>query len=338
MKDHHTTGSFPTASSYTTGAYARPGAAGAKGRKNSSRGKSYVFFLFALLFAVGVGYLVLNTLENANAGQKPISTVPVVVAAQDVTLGTTLLPEHLRVIQWPLESAPESRFSKLEDLLGRVAKVDLFTNEMIHDARLAPVGNDGIGALIPSGMRAQAIKVNDESGVAGFIHPGDFVDIVMIFRTNAGIEARTSLQNIKVLAIGDQYTSSDENRTKAMKVPVVTVLVAPGQAEQLALATTNGQIVLTLRNGYDAEQVASTGFNPDKANDPKAVATPDPIQDPSGEEKKDPKKDKKATEPKKDPKKEVKETPVVPTPQPEPPKEPELPTVKKIRGNKIENK
>ena len=151
MKDHHNTGSFPATGSYTTGSYSRPG--GAK-KKGSSRGKSYLFLLFALFFAVLVGWLVLNTLETASAGQKPISTVPVVIAAQDIQLGTTLNPDHLRIIQWPLENAPASRFSKIEVLVGRVAKVDLFTNEMIHDARLAPVeAGSGLGALIPSGMR-----------------------------------------------------------------------------------------------------------------------------------------------------------------------------------------
>jgi pilus assembly protein CpaB len=332
MKDHHNTGSFPAPGNYTTGSYSRPG--GAK-KKGSSRGKSYLFLFFALFFAVLVGWLVLNTLETASAGQKPISTVPVVIAAQDIPLGTTLNANHLRVIAWPLENAPTTRFANIEDLIGRVAKVDLFTNEMIHDARLAPVeAGNGLGALIPSGMRAQAIRVNDESGVAGFVHPGDFVDIVMIFRTDEGAEAKTSLQNIKVIAIGDQYQSSDESRGKAMKVPVVTVLVTPSQAELLSMAITNGQLVLTLRNGYDSEQVASVGFNPQKS----ALDIKQPIaniQDSDEEDK--PKKDLKK-EPKVEPKKDPKKEPVIETPIVEPPKEPALPTVEKvqtIKGNKI---
>jgi pilus assembly protein CpaB len=331
MKDHQNTGSFPAVGGYATGSYARPGSAK---RKSSSRGKSYLFLLFAVLFAVLVGLLVRNTLESASAKQKPLPTVPVVIAAKDISLGTTISADHLRVIQWPLESAPASRFSKVEDLMGRVAKVDLFTNEMIHDARLAPVeAGKGIGALIPSGMRAQAIKVNDESGVAGFIHPGDFVDVVMIFRTPEGIEAKTSLQNIKVIAIGDQYQASDESRGKAMKVPVVTVLVAPNQAEQLSLATTNGKIVLTLRNGYDSEQVALTGFNPTKPQGTITEPLPEPL--PTEEPKKDPKKEPKDAkkDPKKDPKKEEQQPPPV-----EQPKEPAIPTVQKIKGNKVENK
>lgn len=337
MKDHNPTGSFPTPG-FTTGSYARPGGPRGGARKQS-KGKGYLFFLFALVFAAGAGYLVFQTLKDASAGQKPLPTAPVVVAAQDISLGTTLTAEHLKVIPWPAENAPAAHFERPEDLVGRVAKVDLFQNEMIHDVRLAPIeAGNGLGALIPSGMRAHAVKVTDESGVAGFIHPGDFVDVVMILRLQGGeLEARTTLQNIKVIAINDQYQSSDETRGKAMKATVVTLLVTPPQAEQLALATTNGQIVLTLRNGYDSEEVASTGFSPTKIVDASKPEQNGDVVDTGTKTfaeavaKKD--EDKK----KKDPKKGEPAKPAEPeTTKPAEPETPKLPQI--IKGDKVKNK
>jgi pilus assembly protein CpaB len=329
MKDHNPTGSFPTPG-FTTGSYARPGMPGrGSGGRRPSKAKGYLFFLFALIFAGTAGYLVFQTLQSASEGQKPLPTVAVVIAAQDIPLGTTLTPEHIKVTQWPLESAPPARFERVEDVLGRVAKVDLFQNEMIHETRLAPIeAGSGLIALIPRGMRAISIRVTEESGVSGFIKPGDFIDVVTILRLQGGeMEARTTLQNIKVLAVGENYQNSEESRGKPIRVPMVTVVVTPSQGEQLALATTTGQIVLTLRNGYDIEMPLSSGYSVTKivavpGAAPGEFATPNNLSLPPEKKDDEEKKPSKEKKPKEEPKPE----------EPKEPTEPGLPTI--IKGEK----
>jgi pilus assembly protein CpaB len=278
MKDQFgNTGSYSNAGGGYTGSFRNAAGGGRPPARKSSGSKNILFLLVALLISGGAGFFVLSALNSAN-NRPEEETVSIVVAAKDILLGTTLKEEHLGLIQWPKASAPKDYekkfFSQKERLIGRVAKVDLFEGESILDSRLAPVeAGQGLNALIPSGKRAVAIKVSQESGVAGFIKPGDFVDVLVLFQSFDGLSSQTLLQNIKVLAIGDQYQQNTENAGKAIDVPVVTLLVTPEQGQQLALGNSNGKITLTLRNGYDLDQVEVAKFVPgEKSNN--NTATP----------------------------------------------------------------
>ena len=123
----------------------------------------------------------------------------------------------------------------------------------------------GLAALIPPNMRAIAVKVDDVVGVAGFIHADDCVDVIVTLRPSyAGSESTTKvfLQNIKVLAVGQEVDNGDKTRLHATPATVATLLVSPQDAERLVLAQNEGRIMLTLRSWTDSLPVETDGASP----------------------------------------------------------------------------
>ena len=139
----------------------------------------------------------------------------------------------------------------------------IFAKEPIIDSRLAPKGaGGGMAAMIPPGMRAVAVRVNEVVGVAGFVVPGMHVDILISGNTpggsgNLGTLTQTLLQNIEVLSAGQDFKKDAEG--KPVMVQVVNMLVTPTQAEQLSLAASQTSIQLVLRNPLDHEIAKTPG-------------------------------------------------------------------------------
>ena len=116
--------------------------------------------------------------------------------------------------------------------------------------------------MIPPGMRAVAIRVNEVVGVAGFVVPGMRVDVLISGNrpgadTSLGTVTRTLLQNLEVMSAGQDYKKDAEG--KPVLVQVVNLLVTPEQAEQLSLASSNTQLQLVLRNPLDHEVAKTPG-------------------------------------------------------------------------------
>src|SRR6202030_1199301 len=153
--------------------------------------------------------------------------------------------------------------SKLEDLKGRGVITPIYAKEPLIDSRLAPKGaGGGLASMIPAGMRAVAVRVNEVVGVAGFVVPGMRVDIWIAgnppgAQSNAGMVARTLLQNIEVLSAGQNFQKDAEG--KPVQVQVVNLLVTPEQAEILSLASNETRIQLVLRNPLDTQTAKTTG-------------------------------------------------------------------------------
>jgi pilus assembly protein CpaB len=122
----------------------------------------------------------------------------------------------------------------------------------------------GLSALLPAGMRAVAVRVDDVVGVAGFVHPGDTVDVIATLRTEgsgATTVSRVILQNIKVLAVGKELDHRSRSADKVVQATVATLMVDAPQSERLALAATQGKLLLTLRGAADTDEVATRGVN-----------------------------------------------------------------------------
>jgi pilus assembly protein CpaB len=149
-------------------------------------------------------------------------------------------------------------------VIGRGVMEPIFAGEPVHDGRLAPKGaGAGLAVLIPKGMRAVAVRVNDVVGVAGFVLPGMRVDVVISGRPphvntqQTGTVSRTLLQNVQVLSAGQRlHTDADG---KPVQAPVVNLLVTPAQAEMLSLAGSETRIQLVLRNPMDVEAADPPG-------------------------------------------------------------------------------
>jgi pilus assembly protein CpaB len=194
------------------------------------------------------------------SGQGQIETTKVVVAARDLPAGSLLGPNDVKTVEWPSKSLPEGIADSQEALMGRGLIRPVDTNEPILKSKLAEPGvGGGLSVTIPEGMRALSIKVDEVIGVAGFVLPGTRVDVILVITPTGNREpiSRVILQDVPTLTAG-QTTTTDE-QGKPLTVSVVTLLVTPGDAEKLALATTQGRIQLALRNTLDQEKVETNG-------------------------------------------------------------------------------
>ena len=235
------------------------------------RSRALVFMGVALLAGICAAWLITVYLaRRANqVVQVKVPTVRVAVAASDLPIATMLNKEMVELIEWPQNSLPAGSLAELKGVEGRVTMTALLKGEPIVESRLAGKGaGEGLAAVIPTNLRAMTVKVNEVIGVAGFIHPGDLVDVVTTMVTPVDGDTSGSkqeyrskivLQNIKVMAVGEDMVTMN---AKPVKVPVVTLLVTPEQSEKLALASSRGEVQLTLRSQLDRVQVATNGISP----------------------------------------------------------------------------
>src|SRR5437879_139956 len=159
---------------------------------------------------------------------------------------------QLKLVKIPKDLFPHGGFSKVEDVSDRPVIADILLDEPVFEGRLAARGSGlGLAPIIPPGMRAVSVRVNEVVGVSGFVLPGMRVDVLVTGRppNYNGTITTTVLQNIVVLSAG--HTLQPESRGQAINVPVVTLLVSPEEAEILTLAGNEGRIQLVLRNGTD---------------------------------------------------------------------------------------
>ena len=219
--------------------------------------KLYLALLLALVLAGGASILVSQKLNQADA--KAPST-NIVVAAKDLEIGTAVAAGDLKVIAWT-GSVPKGAFTDIAHTTGRAVLYPMFENEAILDAKLAPIGSGaGLPAVIPEGMRAVSIRVDEVVAVAGFVGPGTRVDVLLTGQSGNESITKTILENIQVLAAGQKIQPDAQGR--AEKVNVVTLLCSSQDAAKVTLAANDGHIQLLLRNPMDAEngtQVASIG-------------------------------------------------------------------------------
>jgi pilus assembly protein CpaB len=214
------------------------------------------------MFALGT-YRYVQAMPSA--GVKSVQTATVVVAASNMDVGTALRAEDLRAIEWPSKSVPEGAFHKPEELVGRGLIQPVVAFEPILPAKLAsPEAGAGLPPVIPEGMRALSVRVNDVIGVAGYVLPGTRVDVLVTVsptEQHNDITSKLILPNVQVLTAGTRI-ERDVEKDKPVSVSVVTLLVDPEQAERLTLASTEGKIQLALRNPMDKTAPETRGVKP----------------------------------------------------------------------------
>jgi pilus assembly protein CpaB len=217
------------------------------------------------LIASGATALLLKWYIERNTQPVAAPKTRVVVAAVDLPIATTLRPEHLRLSDWPADAEPIGVLRDTKELVGRVVISKVIQGEPILAGKLASKdAGRGLAALIPEGMRGEAVRVDEVVGVAGFIHPDDRVDVIATLSTRGSTEtiSKVILQNVKVLAVGKELDASDFARNKALAVTVVTLLVTPAESEKLALTANTARLTLTLRSWTDDNAVETPGADP----------------------------------------------------------------------------
>jgi pilus assembly protein CpaB len=189
------------------------------------------------------------------------SSVPVVVAAQDMDVGAVVLEEFVRVVDWPGDALPAGYASSPAEVVGRGVIVPIRTNEPFLPQKLASeeLGR-GLAMIIPEGFRAVSVPVNDVVSVAGWVRPGTRVDVLVTLNSVLNQPepvTQVVLQNVQVL--GNDRSIQRDAQGEAVPVSVVTVLVTPEQAERLAMAESDGRLQLALRNNVDIDTLETPG-------------------------------------------------------------------------------
>jgi pilus assembly protein CpaB len=209
----------------------------------------------ALLVAGVVSWKILDVVRHSTASAG-VSTTKVVVAARDLSVGQQLTASDLRMVAIPgTATLPSGAFHDVNGVIGHGVIIPMAANEIVLTRKIA--GEDagaGLPSMIPSGMRAVSVKVNDVVSVAGFVGPGTHVDVIVTSTPSSGSEPATTtvLQDVPVLAAGKKLQRDAEG--KAQDVPVITLMVSPSDAQLLTLASAEGKIQLALRNPTDLER------------------------------------------------------------------------------------
>ena len=179
----------------------------------------------------------------------PNDLVDFLVAANDIPVGAKIEDGDLKVVKLPPEDLAEDVFHAKDRAVGRGVVLPIEKGDFVLPYKLAAEGSGSVpSSLIPTGMRAVSVNVNEVTGVAGFVAPGTRVDVLATVKSGGSNEPRnvTILQNVKVLATDQHLDHGTGNPAH-----VVTLLVLPEDAEKLALATQEGHIQLILRNQVD---------------------------------------------------------------------------------------
>lgn len=219
------------------------------------------------LVAVFLANLWLSTSEGAGgAPAKQVASARVVVASAEIPFGAALTASNIKVVDWPANSVPPGSFSSAEPLLqGRFAMRAITVGEPVLSSRVTdPNKHATIAATLDPNMRAVTIPINEIAGVAGFVGPGSYVDVLLtrqlVGEGAQGADKATSvvLENVKVIAT-DQI--ADDAKTDPRVARSATVEVDRLSAQKLVLATQVGTLSLALRNSVTA------------SNGPRAVVT-----------------------------------------------------------------
>ena len=230
--------------------------------KPAVRKSTVVMIAFAVVFgllAVFVAQAWLNNqaesrMKSLEAQKKPVSTRTIVVAAKPLRFGSELTAAALREIPWGENAVPSGAFSTIAELTGgqrRAILSPIESNEPVLSWKITGPGQRAtLSAVLREGLKAVTVRVNDVDGVAGFVLPGDHVDVVLT--RQADKNAATTdvvLQNARVLAV-DQ--SADERAEKPAVVKAVTLEVDTTAAQKLSLAASVGNLSLVLRKAGEA--------------------------------------------------------------------------------------
>jgi pilus assembly protein CpaB len=193
---------------------------------------------------------------------EPTGEREIVVATRDLDIGATVEPADLRLEQWPANHVPEDAFNEVDQVVQGVPVARILAGEPVMRRRLAPPGSGvGLSPKVPVGMRAVSVRVDDVTGLAGFVLPEAQVDVLVtgtpLASPEAGRMTRTILSKVRVISAGENL--EPDSTGKPQRVPVVTLLVSPDQAELLTLAASQGRLQLVLRNMRDEEVVETRG-------------------------------------------------------------------------------
>jgi pilus assembly protein CpaB len=222
-----------------------------------------LILVLALITGLTAGYLALGQVRQGalpGAAIQERGQVRLAIAARDLPVGAVLTRNDIRLVDWPGEVLPLGYSGSADELVGRGLLVGVSANEPLLSEKIADRdGGGGMPILIPAGMRAVSVRVDEVVQVAGFVTAGTRVDVLVTLNqgSDASTTTRLILQNVRVLAAGQKVERDRDG--SPFTVSVITLLVSPTDAERLTLAATQGRIQLALRSMLDMAETSTSG-------------------------------------------------------------------------------
>jgi len=218
--------------------------------------------LFALVVSGAASAVLYRLISTELAANKVAATTKVVVATHNLASGDLIKDVDVKTADWN-GPVPAGTIVKTEDALNRGVLEPIYAGEPLVESRVSkPGAGAGLASMIPNGMRAVAIRVNDVVAVSGFAAAGSHVDVLIAGNPPGGNQAagtvtKTLLQNVEILSAGATIQKDAEG--KPVSVPTVNLLLTPAQAEIMSLASNEARIQLVLRNPTDKEEAKPPG-------------------------------------------------------------------------------
>lgn len=226
------------------------------------------FMVFAGIAALAAAMVVYTALKKreAEVQRAVVKVVDIVVAAHPLPVGTKIEPDAVKLAHWSRDVIPPGALTDPSAVIGHYVTKEIVENEPIVAGRLF-TGQKTAGVmplLIPPGMRAMSVPVDEVSDIAGFVQPHARVDVLVALGAGeAGPKplSKIVLENVEVLAVAQEI---EQKKDEPEVVKVVTLLVTPEQAERLALASREGTLRLAMRNYTDHTIVITLGSDVDQ--------------------------------------------------------------------------
>ncbi|MFK7929066.1 MAG: Flp pilus assembly protein CpaB [Myxococcota bacterium] len=243
------------------------------GSRGGSRRMAIIFLTLSVI-AAGLATLILfvvfrslesRVAERDQARSQELTTI--VVAKDTLEQGTTLSEVNLDIKRIPRTFYLDTMVSEPQAIFGRVPRERILAGEPIRKERLAnPQAGAGLNALIPKGQRALQVELRGANAVAGFVNPGDYVDILFTGedRKEKGQHTKTLLQSKLILAVNNRMAVQDDGSRRAQSAPSVTLALTPQEAQVVTHAARTGIVTLTLRNHVDVTEQEVHGVTADK--------------------------------------------------------------------------
>jgi pilus assembly protein CpaB len=223
--------------------------------------KGKLNILVALAFGLVATFFIHTYITSKTRGTAQ-KTVPVLIADASVSPGTALRPELIRVVKWPQEIVPPQTASSIKQVENRVVSVPLSKGEPVLLSKLTPEGSAaGMSGLMRHDKLAVTVRTDDVTGVAGFLHPGERVDVLVDMKLPDSQEniSKIILQDIAVLSVGQKWEQTGDKKPDV--VNTVTLELNPEEAEIINLASKEGKIHLALRHLENKTKVSTSGIS-----------------------------------------------------------------------------
>jgi pilus assembly protein CpaB len=225
--------------------------------------RTTVVVALAIVVAALASFGVYRGIQRMPVREVEVRSLYQVVAAMDMPMGTLITKDQVKLVAWPASSPVNKGFTTIDSVLNRGLIDSVAANEPLTETKLASIeAGAGLPPSITAGMRAVSVKVNEVVGVAGFVVPGTHVDVMVTLKRSDAKDSMTRVvvSDVQVLTAGTRYDQGKSRDGQPIPTSVVTLLVSPSDAERIALAASEGEVMLTLRNPMDRQPTETTGI------------------------------------------------------------------------------